>query len=128
MEQDFLDIYKHLPKDGMPIKESTTNELAPFVERIKTIEEATACIRALLNRYPEDYLLSAAFQRFFELRQTRRLTAWEREMNVLLDMLRRNGHVVWERLAYEKVRTFCPASEVTFWGKNHPVPVIPGQQ
>ena len=105
------------------ITDDNTARLGDIIQGLSIISEASACIRALFNRYPEEELLGLAFEKFFELRPTKPNRRWFRELFNLVHYLRLARLKDWETVVYNKVMCNCPELASRLWDDKHPAPI-----
>ncbi len=125
MAVDMINFYTLIGvEEGIRIRITAekSGEIHELIKGLDDFSEAATCIRALLNRYPEESVLDFCFQRLIELRPMSmgpKYHAWRSEVTAIVESLRRNSIPEWEGILREKMRVIYPKVAMNMW----PTPV-----
>ncbi len=125
MTVDLLELYQLIGREGgktPPVTPELTAKLVSIVVRVECCQQAAACIRAFLNRYPEEGLVQVAIERFFALRCEAKSDLWAHELNNLLYMMKRGYLRNWLDYVYRRMRDLCPGLITSFF--DHDLPML----
>lgn len=104
------------PTSSIPIENSRTMTLRCLIDDIDDIGNATACIRALLLRYPEPELLDLSLQRLLVIRPQSLGPEYKRWKNEVYDLsLTLRGHS-WEGHFRQRIKATYSKVAMNIWG------------